>query len=199
MKSKIDDEVLVSNIKQGLRIDDSLNELVNRHSGIFYNATSSCLNDGQIKDDFIDDKYSFFYDTVVKFDKNKGCKFSSYLFTRVRWECKRKLSKLNSKYTEHSFDPSDMDFLIDSKSEHLNQENPVTEIIFNEGMNQVNEILDDMEDTKASQVIRMRYFDGEGQRPTPYVKIKDEVGLSRYGSVIAHDRGLNKIKKKIKN
>ena len=79
------------------------------------------------------------------------------------------------------------------------EKSPLDDIIFGEDLSIVEDALDKIEDEKARKIIRMRYFEGEGKKPTPFFNLKDEVGLSRWGVIMAHNRGIDKVKKHIKN
>ena len=71
--SNLDDLSLVSNVQKEIDVEACLSELINRHSGIFYKASSNYLAAGQLRNDFFNDKEYFFYTVASKFDKTRGC------------------------------------------------------------------------------------------------------------------------------
>ena len=94
------DSELINNIKNQHDIEESLNELVERHSGIYidmvnaYSSRDSAFID---KDELINDKEYKIYLAALKYDETKGTKFSTYLGN----ETKRNLfyGKLNVSFS----------------------------------------------------------------------------------------------------
>jgi len=194
--SDLDDLSLVSNVKNQIQLEECLNELINRHSGIFYKASSNCLAGGQLRNDFFDEKQYFFYSVATKFDETRGCTFPVYLYNMTRWTCMKELTKATKRDKEDPYDPADLDSVMDRDG---SEKSPLDDLIFGEDLAIVEDALDKIEDEKARKIIRMRYFEGEGKKPTPFFNLKDEVGLSRWGVIMAHNRGIDKVKKHIKS
>lgn len=194
--SDLDDVSLVSNVKNQVQLEECLNELINRHSGIFYKASSNCLAGGQLRNDFFDEKQYFFYSVATKFDESRGCTFPVYLYNMTRWTCMKELTKATKRDKEDPYDPADLDSVMDRDG---SEKSPLDDLIFGEDLSIIEDALDKIQDEKARKIIRMRYFEGEGKKPTPFFSLKDEVGLSRWGVIMAHNRGIDKVKKHIKN
>ena len=193
--SDLDDFSLVSSIQKEVNIEECLNELITRHSGIFYKASSNCLAGGQLRNDFFNEKESFFYTVASKFDDSRGCTFPVYLYNMTRWTCMKELTKATKRIKEDPYDPADLDSVM---KKEVTEKSPIDELIFDEDLSLVKKALDEIDDEKAKKIIRMRYFEGEGKKPTPFFSLKDEVGLSRWGVIMAHNRGIDKVKKHIK-
>ena len=194
--SDLDDISLVSNVKNQIQLEECLNELINRHSGIFYKASTNCLAGGQLRNDFFDEKQYFFYSVATKFDETRGCTFPVYLYNMTRWTCMKELTKATKRDKEDPYDPADLDSVMTRDG---SEKSPLDDLIFGEDISIIEDALDKIEDEKARKIIRMRYFEGEGKKPTPFFNLKDEVGLSRWGVIMAHNRGIDKVKKHIKN
>ena len=194
--SDMDDSSLVSNVQNEVNVEDCLNELINRHSGIFYKASSNCLSGGQLRNDFFNEKEYFFYSVASKFDESRGCTFPVYLYNMTRWTCMKQLTRATQRIKEDPYDPADLDLV---RAKDVTAKSPVDDIIFEEDLSLVEEALEEMGDEKAKKIIKMRYFEGEGKKPTPFFSLKDEVGLSRWGVIMAHNRGLAKVKKYVRN
>ena len=193
--SELDDFSLVSNVQNEINVEECLSELINRHSGIFYKASSNCLAGGQLRNDFFNEKEYFFYSVATKFDETRGCTFPVYLYNMTRWTCMKELTKATKRIKEDPYDPADLDSV---RKDDKTTKSPLDEIMFNEDLALVVEALDNIDDEKAKKIIRMRYLEGEGKKPTPFFSLKDEVGLSRWGVIMAHNRGLNKVKGYVK-
>ena len=194
--SDLDDLSLVSNVKKQVKLEECLNELIDRHSGIFYKASSNCLAGGQLRNDFFDEKQYFFYSVATKFDETRGCTFPVYLYNMTRWTCMKELTKATKRDKEDPYDPADLDGVMERDG---SEKSPLDDLMFGEDLSIVEDALEKIEDEKAKKIIRMRYFEGEGKKPTPFFSLKDEVGLSRWGVIMAHNRGIEKVKKNIKN
>ena len=96
-KSDLD---LVYNLKNNIEIKSSLNELINRHSGIFYdvlNQHSNPQSHNQQREEIISDMELLFYNTCKKYDVERGTKFSTFLGNETRWHCLNSYNK-NKKY-----------------------------------------------------------------------------------------------------
>ena len=195
----LDDYSLVSNVQQEVNVEECLEELINRHSGIFYKASSNYLAGGQLRNDFFNEKEYFFYTVASKFDATRGCTFPVYLYNMTRWSCMKELTKATKRVKEDPYDPMDLDSVMASNVSDQKDKSPADELVFSEDMALVEEALDKINDEKAKKIIKMRYLDGEGKKPTPFFRLKDEVGLSRWGVIMAHNRGLNKVKNYIKD
>ena len=196
--SDLDDLSLVSNVQKEVDVEECLSELINRHSGIFYKASSNYLAAGQLRNDFFNEKEYFFYTVATKFDETRGCTFPVYLYNMTRWTCMKELTRATKREKEDPYDPMDLDSVMTSKGVDKNVKSPADELIFNEDLALVEEALDNIDDEKAKKIIKMRYLEGNGKKPTPFFNLKDEVGLSRWGVIMAHNRGLSKVKSYVK-
>ena len=79
---------LVKNIKKKVNVNESLQKLIDRHSGIYLDIVNSFLkncNNSSVKDDIINDKDFAKYNTALKFDDTRGTKFSTFLGNEAKW------------------------------------------------------------------------------------------------------------------
>tara|TARA_R110000823_G_scaffold206753_3_gene337444 strand:+ start:44 stop:700 length:657 start_codon:yes stop_codon:yes gene_type:complete len=187
-----EDLTLVSNIKNEIDVEPSINRLIDKHSGIYHQAASRCFAKGQLMNDFFEEKQLFFYNTAKSYKEEKNCKFSVYLYNATRWASMKILDKATKR--EDPYDPQDLDSL---RGGEINETTSSDDLIFKEEFGIIEDLIDKMEDEKSKKIIRMRYIDGDEKRPTSFTKIKDQVGLTRWGAVMAHDRGMLKLKKHI--
>ena len=91
---------LVDNLKHNINIQDSLYELINRHSGIFYdmvnNYTMSFKNT-YYREEIKDDIEFLFYRTCLRYNQERGTKFSTFLGNETKYHCLNFYNK-NKKY-----------------------------------------------------------------------------------------------------
>ena len=98
----ISDLDLINNIKRKRKVDECLQELVNRHSGIYLDIVNSFMkncNNDTLREEIINDKEFAIYNSVLKYDENKGTKFSTFLGNEAKWMCLNASNK-NKKYLE---------------------------------------------------------------------------------------------------
>jgi DNA-directed RNA polymerase specialized sigma subunit len=107
----------------------------------------------------------------------------------------KELTKATKRDKEDPYDPADLDSVMVRDG---SEKSPLEGIMFGEDLSLVEDALDKIDDEKAKKIIRMRYFEGEGKKPTPFLSLKDEVGLSRWGVIMAHNRGIDKVRKRVK-
>jgi len=97
MIDNLSDVELTENIKNDVDVNDSLMELRDRHSGIFYkkaNAYSGIMEIEDLKENTL----SFFYEAAKEFDVNKS-KFSTWVGNKAFWTC-QSLYSSNRQFVE---------------------------------------------------------------------------------------------------
>ena len=93
---------LIKNIKKKKKVDECLQELIDRHSGIYLDIVNSFLrncNNDSLRHEIINDKEYAIYNSVLKYDENRGTKFSTFLGNEAKWLCLNASNK-NRKYVE---------------------------------------------------------------------------------------------------
>ena len=109
----LSDSDLIKSIKKKKKVDECLQELIDRHSGIYLDIVNSFLrncNNDSLREEIINDKEYAIYNSVLKYDENRGTKFSTFLGNEAKWMCLNASNK-NKKYLElndHSFDFSEL-------------------------------------------------------------------------------------------
>ena len=90
MNTNYSDLELISLIKQDEDPSIHLSELIERHSGIYLDIINTYASrDSSIIDraELIKDKDFNIYQAVVKYDPDRGAKFSTYLGNETKWLC----------------------------------------------------------------------------------------------------------------
>lgn len=82
-------------INKAKKLDsDSLKALVDRYGSVYDSIVNKFTFEKEyIKNDMIDDKYSFFFEMVKSYNPNKNTKFSTYIYNMTRWSCLDRLRK----------------------------------------------------------------------------------------------------------
>jgi RNA polymerase sigma factor (sigma-70 family) len=183
----VKDETLIKRIldKQCSR---SLEELVNKHSGIIFNIgkkyCSSCNLDIS---ELNDNRYWIVFNAAKTFNATKGSKFSTWLGNQVRFFClnyKNKNSKLIPIENEH------LEFFINNFSkndEKVNQKEVIHTII---------DLFNQISDPNTKNAIYYRYFYNK-ERILNYSEIADILKVTPQTVLNWHNKFVDFAKKKL--
>jgi len=192
MSPDFTDKQLTDNLKLDKNTEESLQELVNRHSGIFLdivtsyipaNSTSGC------REDLINDLEFYVYNAGLKFDHTKKTKFSTFLGNEAKWACLNASTK-NKKYVEINDNTFDFEKVkCTSQIQNINFQEEI--------LKSFKEEVDKHPDPRIKKIFSMRY---SGQRKlTPWRKISRELNLSIQGCINIHNSALKFLSKNIKS
>jgi RNA polymerase sigma factor (sigma-70 family) len=185
---------LINNLQNQVNIERSLNELVNRHSGIYLDMvnTYSCPNNPFIDyNELIQDKEYRIYNAAIKFDETKGAKFSTFLGNETKWMCLNIYNKnkrrpcLNSEFIENM--PQDNELECDTITESIKED------LFKRVLN----IIKDHPDDRVEKIFEMRYIVGYKNKVMSWKQIGEEMKLSIQGCINIHNNALNHIQKEL--
>ena len=172
----------------------SLSELVRRHSGIYinmitlYTPPSSLSN----RDELINEETYHIYQAALKYNPEKGAKFSTYLGNETKWMC------LNI-YNKDKRNPEVVveDAVLELKCDFRNleaAENNLDKELFNGIM----EIVKTYADKRIYQIFRLRYIEGHKNKVMPWKQVGESLSMSIQGCINIHDATIKKIKNKLK-
>ena len=188
----LSDLALVDNIKNKKNEEESLKELINRHSGIYLNMVHSFMknaNNPSLKEDVIAEKDYIIYSSALKYDEKKGAKFSTHVGNEAKWACLNAANK-NKKYVElfdNQFDLTEIEHNSLEESHHFNS-NVVNTFI---------EYAESCSDKRIAKIFKLRY--SSDKKLTPWRKISKEMNLSIQGCINIHNNALNILSKKVKS
>lgn len=189
--NRMNDEDLVLNIQSHKNIEESLNELINRHSGLCIDMINGYMgrnSNSSMKDDLIKDKDYYIYYSALKYDPDRGSKFSTYLGNEVKWKCLNTYNKTKNK-------------------KHISIENEILEIKhFQENKNKSdNEIFNHIisyanndPDERVGKIFHLRYIEGKNNNVMPWRMVSEKLKMSIQGCINIHNDALQKIKLKLK-
>lgn len=183
------DGALIKNVINK-QCNESLKELVNRHSGIIFNIgkkyCSSCNLDIS---ELNDNRYWIVFNAAKTFNNTKGSKFSTWLGNQVRFFClnyKNKNSKLIPIENEH------LEFFINNFSkndEKVNQKEVINTII---------DLFNQISDPNTKNAIYYRYFYNK-ERILNYSEIADILKVTPQTVLNWHNKFVDFAKKKLTN
>ena len=183
---------LINSIKKKKKVDECLQQLVDRHSGIYLDIVNSFLkncNNDSLRDEIINDKEYAIYNSVLKYDENRGTKFSTFLGNEAKWMCLNASNK-NKKYIELNDNTYDFETIKDNYEQ--------TVVNFQDQiLKDFNEQIIKHPDKRIQKIFSMRY--SGNKKLTPWRKISKVMNLSIQGCINIHNTALNSISKNIRS
>jgi hypothetical protein len=180
---------LVDNLKHNINIQDSLYELINRHSGIFYdmvnNYTMSFKNT-YYREEIKDDIEFLFYRTCLRYNQERGTKFSTFLGNETKYHCLNFYNKNKKYYLPQEKEIPALEFEKANTKDMFVDPNTVDKIFG---------ILKKHPDERVKQIFEMRYLDPDYNKLTPWREVGKKLNLSIQGCINIHNQALPYIRK----
>jgi len=191
--SEPSDNYLISNVQeQAKKSSYFLNQIIDRHSGIYIEMVNSYVPDNSSlidKADLIEDKNFNIYRAVLKFDPSRGTKFSTYLGNETKWMCLNLYNK-KKKHQEVLYESSDFD-----KLQHASTNS--TFDLKRDIFDQVIRMAETHPDSRVSKIFNMRYVEGQKNKVMPWQKIGENLKMSIQGCINIHNSALTTFKQKL--
>jgi len=191
MSVKIDDVELVENIKNEKDVDDCLQELIERHTGIYLDIVNKYTQHTNTSNklDLIDEKDYNIYQTALKYKSDKGTKFPTFLGNETKWICLNKQNKIKKEKKVAFDDISEIDLAQedDGSKEKL------------EVFKKTIELAKQHEDKRVEKIFEMRYIIGEKNKVMPWKKISKELNMSIQGCINIHNSAIEEFKLELKD
>lgn len=185
MEQLLDNE-LVHNLKVGNNINESLDILVQRHSGIFITMVNSYTPTNE-RSELISDKEYYIYNAALKFDESKNTKFPTYLGCETKWMC---MNNFNKNKRKNEIDLANL--------ENVGIECTSMESYSNmDSTKKILQIAKRHPDKRVYTIFKLRYASSGPNKLTPWSKVCKPVELSVQGCINVHDQALKKIKKEL--
>ena len=170
--------------------DESLKELINRHSGIYIDIVNKTVSDScefMNKKDILSDKDFSIYSAALKYEPCRNTKFSTYLANETRWRCLNIYNK-NKKMIEEPLD--------DSIKEKASTEDFLSDIQKKEIIEKIIGFAKNSTDKRIKKILDMRYCFGYNKAHS-WKEISEELKMSIQGCIDIHNKFVQKIKKEI--
>ena len=191
MSVKIDDVQLVENIKNEKDVDDCLQELIERHTGIYLDIVNKYTQHTNTSNklDLIDEKDYNIYQTALKYKSDKGTKFPTFLGNETKWICLNKQNKIKKEKKVAFDDISEIDLAQedDGSKEKL------------EVFKKTIELAKQHEDKRVEKIFEMRYIIGEKNKVMPWKEISKELNMSIQGCINIHNSAIEEFKLELKD
>ena len=191
--NNLKDNQLVENIKRNKKTDDSLQELIDRHTGIYLDIVNKYTQSGNTtnKLDLIDEKDYNIYQAALKYKSDKGTKFPTFLGNETKWLCLNKYNKRKKEPQINIEDVKEGDIL-SQKTDKIKKEDLE---IFSEAI----KFSKSHKDPRVEKIFEMRYITGEKNKVMPWKKISEELNMSIQGCINIHNSAIDKFKIELKD
>lgn len=186
------DYKLINEIKtNSLESSQHLSEIIDRHSGIYLEIVNNYVPDNCSlirKSDLIEDKNFYIYQAVLKYDPNRGTKFSTYLGNETKWMCLNLYNK-NKKNPQVPYENE-----VIEKTHYFSD---AEQTLDRDTFNKIMDLAESHNDQRVYKIFYMRYVIGEKNKVMPWQKIADELKMSIQGCINIHNNAVNKFKQKL--
>ena len=186
------DLTLINKIKD-CHDEDSLLELINRHSGIYHTMVNYFLSGNQNVGDktaLSEEKNLNIYSSALSYDPNRKTKFSTHLANQTKWKCLNIINK--KKRNREVYLDDDKSFIEPSCESFLNQ------IKKNEVFGMFKSCLKEEPDNRVKKIVDLRY-NTDNNKVRAWRVIAKEMGMSIQGCINIHKKFIQKVKQKTQN
>jgi len=178
---------------QERRDEDSLLQLIERHSGIYHSMVNHFMSHPQNaldKDQMVNEKDATIYSAAMNYDPNRKTKFSTHLANQTKWKCLNLLNK-NKRMKQ---------FFIDEDENHFEPscESFIADLTRGEVLSVFKTCLKKEKDERVKKIVDVRYGRADNKL-TPWRVISEELEMSIQGCINIHNRFIEKVKRHIKN
>ena len=173
--------------------EDSLLQLIERHSGIYHSMVNHFMSHPQNaldKDQMVNEKDATIYSAAMNYDPNRKTKFSTHLANQTKWKCLNLLNK-NKRMKQ---------FFIDEDENHFEPscESFIADLTRGEVLSVFKTCLKKEKDERVKKIVDVRYGRADNKL-TPWRVISEELEMSIQGCINIHNRFIEKVKRHIKN
>ena len=186
------DEDLVKSIQNNQNPDACLNILIDRHSGLCVDMINSYMSktyNESLRRELINEKDFQIYNSALKYDPQKGSKFSTYLGNEIKWRCLNIYNKNKKRKT------------IQVEEDLINHFNFLNTKQVDDKMEIFEDIISHAQthpDYRVGKIFNLRYVVGKNNSVMPWKLISKDLGMSIQGCINIHDSALNFFKNKIR-
>lgn len=193
--NNLSDLEIINEIKKDKNVEENLQNLVERHSGIYLdmvNAYSSNDNPYIDRSELVKDKEYKIYLAALNFDESRGAKFSTYLGNETKWSCLNTYNKnkrkpvFNSEYIENM-----------PENPNFNEEN-MAESLKRDMFDKVLSIIKQHPDKRVEKIFKMRYIIGTKNKVMAWKDIGSKMKLSIQGCINIHNSAVVHVQQELK-
>lgn len=184
---------LVNNVKLNISTEKSLSTLIDRHSALcidIINNTMSSTYHSNLKLELINEKDYNIYQAILKYDENKGTKFSTHLGNEIKWKCLNTYNRSQKNKTIPVEEGLIDYFSYCTKDQHEDQDDGVFNLIIQKAKKHP--------DKRVGKIFHLRYVVGQNNSVMPWKHISKNIGMSIQGCINIHNSIIKNMKHRIK-
>ena len=182
---------LVEEIQLEKQVDVALDELIERHSGIYVDMVNSYFSRNSIsqpKREILEEKDYNIYMAALKYDPSRGTKFSTHLGNETKWICLNYFNKNKTKYSREVEYKDELQACFPVESPNLEREDLIERIFC---------LVDGHPDPRVKQIFTLRYITGEGNKVMAWERVSQQVNVSIQGCINVHNKAVRKIQSQL--
>ena len=181
----MNDDQLTASIQGNKDIEECLEVLINRHSGLCIDMINGYISQNYnetLRQELIKEKDYQIYHRALKFDPNRGSKFSTYLGNEIKWKCLNIYNKSKKRQTV----PVEESLINYFSYGNAPSESSDRSEIFENIMSQSKEY----PDKRVGVIFHLRYIEGKKNTVMPWKNISEKLNMSIQGCINIHDSAL---------
>jgi RNA polymerase sigma factor (sigma-70 family) len=186
-----DDNFLVESIKNNSNAEKCLEVLINRHSGLCINMINGYMSknhNDSLRQELIKEKDFQIYNSALKYNPQKGSKFSTYLGNEIKWKCLNLYNRDKRRKTV----PVEEELI--NYFSYQNSENSIDNELFDNIINQA----ENHSDERIGKIFHLRYVEGSKNSVMPWKSISSIMNMSIQGCINLHNSALKQFRNKIR-
>tara|TARA_Y100000361_G_scaffold69343_1_gene61204 strand:- start:8078 stop:8671 length:594 start_codon:yes stop_codon:yes gene_type:complete len=189
--NSMSDETLVQFIKSQENTEECLDVLIQRHSGLCIEMINSFISQSyneSLRRELIRDKDYQIYCSALKFDPDRGSKFSTYLGNEIKWKCLNLYNKSKKRKTV----PVEEDVIEYFSYSNKNKEESNVDLFLN-----IISHAKKFPDKRIGKIFNLRYVVGKNNSVMPWRMVSNQIKMSIQGCINLHNTAITQIRKKI--
>lgn len=183
------DLTLVNNIKNGVDVDQSIDALASRHSGLYRQVVRGTYPESGTYisvNDQLESKKLRVWQSALKYEADKGASFLTFFGNFTRWMCLKDLGKTRKHHEIRLCDGQELDdFQIEQSSETLEN---VTDLVRKE--------INSIPNQQIRDIMLLRYFSKESKAPS-WKKVSKQTGVSVSNCMSLHRKALKLLRNRL--
>jgi len=186
-----DDNFLVESIKNNSNAEKCLEVLINRHSGLCINMINGYMSknhNDSLRQELIKEKDFQIYNSALKYNPQKGSKFSTYLGNEIKWKCLNLYNRDKRRKTV----PVEEELI--NYFSYQNSQNSIDNELFDNIINQA----ENHSDKRIGKIFHLRYVEGNKNSVMPWKSISSIMKMSIQGCINLHNSALKQFRNKIR-
>lgn len=190
--TKLKDATLASRVRRK-KCNDSLQELINRHNGIFFSTAKRFSRYGLSLEEAKGEKDYIVYSSALTFKPTKGSKFSTWLANQTKFYFlnlrNNRIKYASRHYTD--LDPEATEFMIDTFLTSQVDSPTKKEIL-----NVLRDLLDQVGNKNIRDAVYYRYF-SDKDRVLNYSEVAEILSVTPQTALNWHNKFIDLAKKKL--